>query len=66
MNYTKRIEHLQETHKVLDRRATDLEKQMASVIASDNHEELRTIKKQKLQIKDQIEQLRKLQNEESV
>jgi len=66
MNYTQRIELLQETHKKLDRECTDLEKKLAGGLSSENHTKLLTLKKQKLQLKDQIEQLRKLQHEESV
>ena len=66
MNFIERIEYLQEEHKQLDRQCTDLEKQLAGVIASEHHEELRALKKQKLSVKDQIEQLRKSCNEESL
>lgn len=66
MNYSKRIELLQETHKMLDRQCTDLEKHLAGCYNDEYHDDLATLKKKKLQVKDQIEQLRKLQNEESL
>lgn len=66
MDYLKRIEHLQEAHKLLDRECTDLEKQAASSINSEKHDRLVELKKRKLFVKDEIEQLRKLQNEESL
>jgi hypothetical protein len=66
MTHIERIEFLQETHKHLDRQCTDLESKLAGCYNDEQHEELATLKKKKLQVKDQIEQLRKLQNEESL
>ena len=59
-NYQARIEMLQETHKYLDRQCTDLQKKNAS------SKELIKLKKKKLQIRDQIQELKRLQNEETV
>ena len=59
-NYQARIEMLQETHKYLDRQCTDLQKKNAS------SKELIELKKKKLQIRDQIQELKRLQNEETV
>ena len=59
-NYQARIEMLQETHKYLDRQCTDLQKKNAS------SKELIKLKKKKLQIRDQIQELKRLQNEKTV
>jgi hypothetical protein len=59
MNTLERIESLQEAHKQLDRECTDLEKQLAGGINSENHDRLVELKKRKLFVKDQIESLRK-------
>lgn len=59
-NYQARIEMLQETHKYLDRQCTDLQKKNA------NSKELTELKKKKLQIKDQIQELKRLQSEETI
>ena len=65
MDYIERIEVLQETHKQLDRQCTDLEKHLAGCYNDNKHEELISLKKKKLQVKDEIESLRK-QNETSL
>lgn len=57
-NYKARIEMLQESHKHLDRRCTDLEKKKGSAL------ELKQLKKQKLQLRDQIAELKRQQQEE--
>lgn len=57
-NYKARIEVLQESHKHLDRRCTDLEKKKGSAL------ELKQLKKQKLQLRDQIAELKRQQQEE--
>jgi hypothetical protein len=61
MSYKSRIETLQETHKYLDRQCTDIEKKLTRPTG-----ELRKLKKQKLQVRDQIEELRRKQDEEAV
>ena len=61
MSYKSRIETLQETHKYLDRQCTDIEKKLTRPVG-----ELRKLKKQKLQVRDQIEELRRKQDEEAV
>ncbi|MDB4378417.1 DUF465 domain-containing protein [bacterium] len=61
MSYKSRIETLQETHKYLDRQCTDAEKKLTRPTG-----ELRKLKKQKLQVRDQIEELRRKQDEEAV
>ena len=61
MSYKSRIETLQETHKYLDRQCTDIEKKLTRPMG-----ELRELKKQKLKVRDQIEELRRKQDEEAV
>lgn len=61
MSYKSRIETLQETHKYLDRQCTDIEKKLTRPTG-----ELRKLKKQKLQVRDQIEELRRKQDEEAI
>lgn len=61
MSYKSRIETLQETHKYLDRQCTDIEKKLTRPTG-----ELRKLKKQKLQVRDQIEELRRKQDEETL
>ena len=63
MDFKKRIAVLQDSHKHLDRRCTDLEKKLNKDLISN---ELKELKKQKLKLRDQIEELRKLQDEETI
>ena len=60
-NYKARIEHLQETHKYLDRQCTDIEKKLTRPMG-----ELRELKKQKLKVRDQIEELRRKHDAETL
>tara|TARA_B100001057_G_scaffold114959_1_gene113424 strand:+ start:409 stop:621 length:213 start_codon:yes stop_codon:yes gene_type:complete len=58
-NYKARIEMLQESHKHLDRKCTDLEKKKGSAL------ELKELKKQKLNLRDQIAELKRQQQDEA-
>lgn len=55
--YEKKIKHLEEMHKVLNKQIDDMERNHPHV-ATDN---LASLKKQKLAIKDEISRLNKLQ-----
>ena len=57
MSYKNRINHLEEMHKVLNKQIDDMERNHPHV-ATDN---LTSLKKQKLQLKDEISRLNKLQ-----
>lgn len=57
MSYKNRIKHLEEMHKVLNKQIDDIERNHPHV-ATDN---LTSLKKQKLQLKDEISRLNKLQ-----
>jgi hypothetical protein len=57
MSYNNRIKHLEEMHKVLNKQIDDMERNHPHV-ATDN---LTSLKKQKLQLKDEISRLNKLQ-----
>ena len=57
MSYKNRIKHLEEMHKVLNKQIADMERNHPHV-ATDN---LTSLKKQKLQLKDEISRLNKLQ-----
>lgn len=57
--YTKRIEYLEESHRVLDKHITDLQNS-----GNFDDEKLSELKKKKLQLKDEISRLRKLDWEE--
>jgi hypothetical protein len=57
MSYKNRIKHLEEMHKVLNKQIDDMERNHPHV-ATDN---LTSLKKQKLQLKDEISRLNKLQ-----
>ena len=57
MSYKNRIKHLEEMHKVLNKQIDDRERNHPHV-ATDN---LTSLKKQKLQLKDEISRLNKLQ-----
>ena len=59
MSYKNRIKHLEEMHKVLNKQIDDMERNHPHV-ATDN---LTSLKKQKLQLKDEISRLNKLQGE---
>jgi hypothetical protein len=57
MSYKSKIKHLEEMHKVLNKQIDDMERNHPHV-ATDN---LTSLKKQKLQLKDEISRLNKLQ-----
>ena len=57
ISYKNRIKHLEEMHKVLNKQIDDMERNHPHV-ATDN---LTSLKKQKLQLKDEISRLNKLQ-----
>jgi hypothetical protein len=57
MSYKNRIKHLEEMHKILNKQIDDMERNHPHV-ATDN---LTSLKKQKLQLKDEISRLNKLQ-----
>jgi hypothetical protein len=61
MSYKSRIETLQETHKYLDRQCTDIEKKLTRPMG-----ELRTLKKKKLAVRDQIKHIQLQIAEEEV
>ena len=58
MSYHRKIESLTETHRLLDKQIADLEK------AHGDTQKISELKKQKLQYKDEITRLTKLQWEE--
>jgi hypothetical protein len=60
MSYKGRIKHLEEMHKVLNKQIDDMERNHPHVEV----DKLANLKKQKLQMKDEISKLSKLQWEE--
>lgn len=60
MSYKGRIQHLEEMHKALNKQIDDMERNHPHVEVN----KLANLKKQKLQIKDEISKLTKLQWEE--
>ena len=60
MSYKAKIKHLEEMHRVLNKRIDDMERNHPHVEV----EKLTNLKKQKLQIKDEIGRLTRLQWEE--
>ena len=60
MSYKGRIKHLEEMHRLLDKQITEMQTNHPGV----DVEQLAELKKKKLQIKDEISRLNKLQWEE--
>lgn len=60
MSYKSRINHLEEMHKLLDKQITEMQTNHPGV----DIEHLAELKKKKLQLKDEISRLQKLQWEE--
>lgn len=60
MSYKGRIKHLEEMHKLLDKQITEMQTNHPGV----DIEHLAELKKKKLQIKDEISRLQRLQWEE--
>lgn len=60
MSYKNKIKHLEEMHKLLDKQITDMQNNHPGV----DVEHLAELKKKKLQLKDEISRLYKLQWEE--
>jgi len=60
MPYKSRIAHLEESHKVLDKQITDMQRNHPHV----EEDKVAELKKKKLALKDEISKLRKLQFEE--
>jgi hypothetical protein len=60
MSYKARIKHLEEMHKALNKQIDDMERNHPHVEV----DKLTTLKKQKLQLKDEISKLNRLQWEE--
>lgn len=60
MSYKSRINHLEEMHKLLDKQITEMQTNHPGV----DVEHLAELKKKKLQLKDEISRLTKLQWEE--
>ena len=58
MSYHKRIDSLTESHRLLDKQIVELEK------VNGDHQKISELKKQKLQYKDEITRLTRLQWEE--